>query len=271
MRKRGSPTKQGLPSKKLHIEYDEYTNEDSNAHLKKYKPPKGRPVRLYCDGIYDMFHYGHSRSLKQAKDLFPHVYLIVGVCSDHDTLIHKGRTVLSEAERYESVRHCKWVDEVIEGAPWTITKEFIREHNIDFVAHDDAPYPGHSGEDDIYGWLKSEKKFIATKRTSDISTSDLITRILRDYDAFIQRNIERGISPSQLNLSVVKRGEMEVKQLGTKLSREWRRHGDTVRDNWKSSARELINSLENVRANFIQDFASLYDFLHRRSRPIREE
>jgi choline-phosphate cytidylyltransferase len=36
--------------------------------------------------------------------------------------------------------HRRWVDEVIEDAPWTITKEFLDKHQIDYVAHDAIPY-----------------------------------------------------------------------------------------------------------------------------------
>jgi glycerol-3-phosphate cytidylyltransferase-like family protein len=57
-------------------------------------------------------------------------------------------------ERYESLRHLKWVDEVVENAPWTVDKEFIEKWKIDYVAHDEEPYVS-AGSQDVYAYAKS--------------------------------------------------------------------------------------------------------------------
>ena len=112
-------------------------------------------TRVYADGIYDLFHYGHAKSLEQAKKLFPNTHLIVGCCNDELTRKMKGQTVLNQYERYESLRHCKWVDEIIEDAPWVIDENFLKKHKIDYVAHDDVSY----SDNDIYSYVKSIGKF----------------------------------------------------------------------------------------------------------------
>lgn len=117
------------------------------------------------------------RQLEQAKKAFPEVHLLVGVTGDEDTHKRKGLTVLSGKERAETVRHCKWVDEVIEDCPWIVTPEFLEEHKIDYVAHDDIPYGADEG-DDIYAPIKAAGKFLVTQRTEGVSTTGIITKFV---------------------------------------------------------------------------------------------
>ena len=64
-----------------------------------------KPVRIWCDGCFDMMHYGHANALRQAKAEGD--YLVVGVHSDADISVHKGPPVMNEQERYRAVRACK--------------------------------------------------------------------------------------------------------------------------------------------------------------------
>lgn len=74
---------------------------------------------------------------------------------------------------------------------------------IDFVAHDDLPYnTGNTG--DIYQPIKEAGRFVATQRTEGVSTSELIARVVRDYDTYIERNLARGYTAKELNVSFVK-------------------------------------------------------------------
>ncbi|KAK9467505.1 hypothetical protein V1512DRAFT_199646, partial [Lipomyces arxii] len=192
----------------------------SSKEYLKYKPkgyginvpPTDRPVRIYADGVFDLFHLGHMRQLEQAKKAFPDVFLICGVPNDEITHREKGLTVLTDRQRADTLRHCRWVDEIIENAPWIVTPEFLAKHSIDYVAHDDLPYAGAGGTADIYRPLKEAGMFLTTERTEGISTSDIITTIIRDYDKYLIRNFSRGVTRQELNVSWLKKNELDFKR-----------------------------------------------------------
>ncbi|KAJ2522356.1 choline-phosphate cytidylyltransferase [Coemansia sp. RSA 1939] len=227
-------------------------------------PPTDRPVRLYCDGIYDLVHYGHMRALEQAKKSFPDVYLLVGMCNDLDTHSRKGKTVLTERERYESLRHCRWVDEIITDAPWTVTQEFLDKHKIDYVCHDDLPYAS-AESDDVYAFVKAQGRFLPTQRTDGVSTSELITRIVRDYDKYLRRNLERGISPKDLNISFLKEQELNLQKHVSGIR-------DQIKKNLLGTREDLVGELEDLKAelrhtkmfwedrrqDFVRGFSSMF-------------
>lgn len=178
------------------------------------------------------------RQLEQAKKAFPNVHLLVGLPNDHETHSRKGLTVLTDKERAETLRHCRWVDEVIEDAPWCITNEFVEKHKIDYVAHDDLPYASAETED-IYDPLRRMGKFWPTQRTEGVSTSDIITRIVKNYDQYVIRNLSRGVDRKELNVSLLKKHELEFRRHAQELR-------EAIRANWANTSRDIKDDLRSL-------------------------
>ena len=135
-----------------------------------------------------------------AKNTIPNTYLLVGVTEDVDTERAKGSTVMSGAERSGVVRACKWVDQVIRDCPPVLLPGFLQEYNIDYFAHHDD-YRMPPGHEDPYAFVKRDGKFLVIPRTSGISTTSIITRIIRDREKYIARQIRSGVSQEEMNVS----------------------------------------------------------------------
>lgn len=211
-------------------EYRKYRPQGFKFNL----PPTDRPIRVYADGVFDLFHLGHMRQLEQAKKLFENVELVCGVPADTETQKRKGLTVLSDKQRVETLKHCRWVDEVIPNAPWCVTTDFLKEHRIDYVAHDDLPYAS-ADLDDIYKPIKENGMFLTTQRTEGISTSDIITKIIRDYDKYLMRNLARGATRKELNVSWLKKNELEFKKHMNGFRGYWMKN----RNNFNNVSKDL--------------------------------
>uniref|UniRef100_A0A3B3SK26 choline-phosphate cytidylyltransferase n=1 Tax=Paramormyrops kingsleyae TaxID=1676925 RepID=A0A3B3SK26_9TELE len=231
---------------------DELESDESTPYLRvsmeeaqKGTPPE-RPVRVYADGIFDVFHSGHARALMQAKGLFPNTYLIVGVCSDDLTHKFKGFTVMTEDERYDAVSHCRYVDEVVRNAPWTLTPEFLAEHRVGVTllfrrnsvyTYTQAPStPAH-----VHIVLGM---FAPTQRTEGISTSDIITRIVRNYDVYVRRNLQRGYTAKELNVSFINEKKYHLQERVDKVKRK-------VRD-VEEKSKEFVQKVEEKSIDLIQ-------------------
>lgn len=87
-----------------------------SKHIELEPIPDGNdpnnPVRVYTDGCFDCFHFGHAKVIKQCKEMYKYCHVVVGVCSDEDTVANKGKNLMTQNERAECVRYCKYTDEV---------------------------------------------------------------------------------------------------------------------------------------------------------------
>lgn len=134
-----------------------------------------KPVRIWTDGCFDMAHFGHANACRQAKALGD--YLIVGVHSDEEISKHKGPPVYNEEERYKMVKGIKWVDEIVENAPYVTTIETLDKYNCDYCAHGDDITLTAEGID-TYHIVKQMNRYKEVKRTQGVSTTDLVGRML---------------------------------------------------------------------------------------------
>ncbi|AFZ81050.1 ethanolamine-phosphate cytidylyltransferase, putative [Theileria equi strain WA] len=95
------------------------------------RPPNGRIV--YVDGSFDVFHNGHLRLLEKAKAMGD--YLVVGIYDDQTVRTLKGSPFpfTNLLDRALIVSAMKYTDDLILGAPYIITRSFIKTMGITLV------------------------------------------------------------------------------------------------------------------------------------------
>lgn len=111
----------------------------------------------------------------QARQLGKELY--VGVHSDEDILHHKGPVVMTLEERLAAVTACKWSTKAIPDAPYVTDPAFMAKYGCDYVVHGDDITTDANGED-CYKGVKDLGLFVVVKRTPNISTTDLVGRML---------------------------------------------------------------------------------------------
>ncbi|KAL4557737.1 hypothetical protein LXL04_035925 [Taraxacum kok-saghyz] len=151
---------------------------------------------VYIDGAFDLFHAGHVEILRLARGLGD--FLLVGIHTDQTVSANRGahRPIMNLHERSLSVLACRYVDEVIIGAPWEVSKDMITTFNISLIVH------GTVAEDDDfekdnrnpYDVPKSMEIFKVLESPLDITTSTIIKRIVSNHEAYQKRNERKGES-----------------------------------------------------------------------------
>lgn len=103
------------------------------AQFSSTREPLESDKIVYVDGAFDICHPGHIELLKKAKDLGD--YLIVGIHEDEWVRQYMGDfyPLNTLHERVLNILACRYVDDVIIGAPFMITERLLKDLNVSVV------------------------------------------------------------------------------------------------------------------------------------------
>jgi len=131
-------------------------------------------TRIYVDGVFDLFHWGHVELFRAARALVSRPYIIAGVCHE-DIIAWKSPPVMTYEERVRVVSECRLVDEVVSG-PFVVSKEFIDSLGIDLVVHGNDTL--NTNREAWYSEAIEMGIYREVSYTANVSTSRIRDRII---------------------------------------------------------------------------------------------
>ncbi|KAI8463116.1 MAG: CTP-phosphoethanolamine cytidylyltransferase [Monoraphidium minutum] len=160
------------------------------------KPAPEGGLTVYIDGAFDMFHPGHVEILKAAKA--EGNFLLVGLHSDADVADRRGphMPIMNVHERALSVLACRYVDEVIIGAPEQVDADLLSTFNIGLVVRGSRSETSHQGpvKPSRYALARERAMFRELRSPCDTTTRNIIGRIVANREAFEARNAKKAVS-----------------------------------------------------------------------------
>lgn len=131
--------------------------------------------KIWIDGCFDFAHHGHAGALLQARQIGQELF--VGIHTDEEIGHNKGPVVMKLDERVTAVEACKWSTQSVPGAPYVTDYHVMDEYGCKYVVHGDDITTDADGND-CYQQVKDMGRFVVVKRTPNISTTDIVGRML---------------------------------------------------------------------------------------------
>lgn len=166
-----------------------FLDELLQEFISHHRPITPQDTVVYVDGGFDLFHVGHAEFLREAKQLG--TYLVVGIHSDESVQFIKGSTdfpLMNVNERALEVLSCKYVDDVVIGAPYLLDMDFLeaRFDHIDLIVH------GSIGNINAAGRYTEAKELGIYREIESpmpgLTTDTMIDRIVRQRLHYEERN-----------------------------------------------------------------------------------
>ena len=157
-------------------------------------------MRVWVDGIYDLFHQGHQNIINNAISFSTNKYpdrkivLLIGICGDgEDVKAYKRKPIMTLNERCHAVdsfmkkiiqNHPNVSYEIIPNSPVTHTLSFIQQNRLNIIFHGSDFTPEKIEK--YYGVIMKECagtcSFETLPYTPGISTTKLIECLLGEGD-----------------------------------------------------------------------------------------
>ncbi|KAJ1951551.1 choline phosphate cytidylyltransferase [Linderina macrospora] len=157
------------------------------------KEPQPGDKVVYVDGAFDLFHAGHIEFFKRARELGD--YLLVGIHDDQTVNSIKGGNfpVMNLQERVLGVLQCRYVDEVIIGAPFSVTKDVLETvYHVDVVVHGASDQPLDIDGKDPYELPKELDIYREVDHPAlHMTTTAIIDRIIESRHVYIERQARK--------------------------------------------------------------------------------
>lgn len=163
------------------------------------RTPGEKDKIVYIDGSFDILHIGHIETLKKAKEAGDFLY--VGVHDDCTVNKYRGKNypILNLQERTFNLLALKYVDEVVIGAPWTITEDLIKSLRISKVMQgtcskfDEEYYNLNFDQEDPYKVPKKLEIYQEIESEYDLTNELLVQRILKKRDVYMKKYKNKSI------------------------------------------------------------------------------
>lgn len=134
-------------------------------------------MRVYTQGTFDLFHFGHVRLLGKCRRLAGDDEVVVSLLSDEAITKYKGHPpIMNWSERRSVLESCRYVDEIIKGD---------NEKTLDEICNNDIGIVVVGSDwvkKDIYKQYGVSKVFldwmlVYVPYTEEISTTELKRRL----------------------------------------------------------------------------------------------
>lgn len=161
-------------------------------------PPAPGDKVIYVAGAFDLFHVGHLDFLEKVHQHGN--YVIVGLHTDPIVNRYKGSNypIMNLHERVLSVLACKYVSEVVIGAPYTVTRDLMEHFKVNLVIHGMTKVMFDEDGRDPFEYPKKVGKFLLVDSCNDMTTEKIVERIIRNRLEYEARNKKKEIK--EINL-----------------------------------------------------------------------